>query len=130
MVSYRGLVCYFQILITFLFTLSIRYGLSEGSPSEKGLVALHVIYTIVHVDTFSVLFTGIKLDAQSALDYVRSHPILSQGQTVREYWLGAIRETSLTPHLQMLYGQSIGGAVSIDLASRNPLAVRASRILS
>lgn len=26
--------------------------------------------------------------------------------------------------LQILYGQSIGGAVSIDLASRNPLAVR------
>ncbi|KAH8096849.1 alpha/beta-hydrolase [Cristinia sonorae] len=66
MVSYRG------------------YGLSEGSPSEKGL----------------------RLDAQSALDYVKSHPTLSKGPTV-------------------LYGQSIGGAVSIDLASRNPLAIRA-----
>jgi len=66
MVSYRG------------------YGLSEGSPSEKGL----------------------KMDAQSALDYVKSHPTLSKGPTV-------------------LYGQSIGGAVSIDLASRNPLAIQA-----
>ncbi|TCD66870.1 hypothetical protein EIP91_000768 [Steccherinum ochraceum] len=66
MVSYRG------------------YGLSDGSPSEKGL----------------------KLDAQSALDYVKSHPALSKGPTI-------------------LYGQSIGGAVSIDLASRNPLAIDA-----
>ncbi|THH26554.1 hypothetical protein EUX98_g7628 [Antrodiella citrinella] len=66
MVSYRG------------------YGLSEGSPSEKGL----------------------KMDAQSALDYVKSHPALSEGPTV-------------------LYGQSIGGAVAIDLASRNPLAIQA-----
>ncbi|KAL4245944.1 polyketide transferase af380 family protein [Abortiporus biennis] len=66
MVSYRG------------------YGLSEGSPSEKGL----------------------KLDAQAALNYVKSHPALSQGPTV-------------------LYGQSIGGAVSIDLASRNPLSIQA-----
>ncbi|KAJ3484274.1 hypothetical protein NLI96_g5737 [Meripilus lineatus] len=66
MVSYRG------------------YGLSEGSPSEK----------------------GIKMDAQCALDYVKSHPTLSQGPT-------------------LLYGQSIGGAVSIDLASRNPLGINA-----
>jgi len=60
------------------------YGHSEGNPSEKGL----------------------KLDAQAALDYVKSHPVLSRGPTI-------------------LYGQSIGGAVSIDLASRNPLAIQA-----
>ncbi|KAI0338313.1 alpha/beta-hydrolase [Trametopsis cervina] len=60
------------------------YGLSEGSPSEK----------------------GIMMDAQAGLDYLLSHPALSK-----------------TPII--LYGQSIGGAVSIDLASRNPLAVRA-----
>ncbi|KAI0079188.1 alpha/beta-hydrolase [Panus rudis PR-1116 ss-1] len=66
MVSYRG------------------YGLSEGSPSEKGL----------------------KQDAQAALDYVKSHPILSKGPTI-------------------LYGQSIGGAVAIDLASRNPASIDA-----
>lgn len=60
------------------------YGLSEGSPSEK----------------------GIKMDAQAGLDYIASHPVLSK-----------------TPVI--LYGQSIGGAVSIDLASRNPLAIRA-----
>ncbi|GJE92320.1 alpha/beta hydrolase [Phanerochaete sordida] len=60
------------------------YGLSEGSPSER----------------------GIKMDAQAGLDYILSHPALSK-----------------TPII--LYGQSIGGAVSIDLASRNPLAIRA-----
>ncbi|KAL1758978.1 Alpha/Beta hydrolase protein [Schizophyllum commune] len=55
------------------------YGLSDGSPSEKGFV----------------------IDAQTALDYLTSDPLLSR-----------------TPII--LYGQSIGGAVSIDLASKNP----------
>ncbi|RPD56558.1 alpha/beta-hydrolase [Lentinus tigrinus ALCF2SS1-7] len=49
---------------------------------------------------------GIRIDAQCALDHVLSHEYLSQ-----------------TPVI--LYGQSIGGAVSIDLASRNPHAIRA-----
>ncbi|KAF8154778.1 Alpha/Beta hydrolase protein [Crassisporium funariophilum] len=60
------------------------YGLSEGSPSEKGL----------------------RIDAQTALDYITSNPILKQ-----------------TPII--LYGQSIGGAVAIDLASRNPQKIEA-----
>ncbi|GAA6008960.1 uncharacterized protein JCM10292_006577 [Rhodotorula paludigena] len=59
------------------------YGHSEGSPSEK----------------------GIKLDAQTALDYVLSHPDLEK-----------------TPIF--LYGQSIGGAVAIHLASCNAQRVR------
>ncbi|KAJ7148762.1 Alpha/Beta hydrolase protein [Mycena crocata] len=66
MVSYRG------------------YGLSDGSPSEKGL----------------------QTDSQTALDYLLSDPCLSK-----------------TPII--LYGQSIGGAVSIDLASRNPSKITA-----
>ncbi|KAI0635394.1 alpha/beta-hydrolase [Trametes polyzona] len=49
---------------------------------------------------------GICIDAQCALDYVLQHPYLSK-----------------TPVI--LYGQSIGGAVAIDLASRNPHAIRA-----
>lgn len=60
------------------------YGHSEGSPSEK----------------------GIKLDAQTALDFVLSH-----------------KELERTPIF--LYGQSIGGAVAIFLASQN--AQRVSR---
>ncbi|TFK63941.1 alpha/beta-hydrolase [Pluteus cervinus] len=44
---------------------------------------------------------GIRMDAQAALNYLLSDPRFSQ-----------------TPII--LYGQSIGGAVSIDLASRNP----------
>ncbi|KAI0288275.1 Alpha/Beta hydrolase protein [Russula brevipes] len=66
MVSYRG------------------YGLSEGTPSEKGL----------------------QTDAQTVLDYVHAHPLLAK-----------------TPII--LYGQSIGGAVAIDLAYRNPQAITA-----
>ncbi|KAI5477469.1 hypothetical protein MNV49_006315 [Pseudohyphozyma bogoriensis] len=62
-----------------VFCLSYRgYGHSEGTPNEKGL----------------------RLDAQTALDHVLSHPTLSKTQIY-------------------LYGQSIGGAVSIDTASRN-----------
>ncbi|KAL5504837.1 BEM46 [Sanghuangporus vaninii] len=68
-----------------VFMLSYRgYGLSEGSPSEK----------------------GIRMDAQASLDYLTLHPILSRTNIV-------------------LYGQSIGGAVAIDLASRNPSKIRA-----
>ncbi|KAI8979633.1 Alpha/Beta hydrolase protein [Mycotypha africana] len=43
---------------------------------------------------------GLKIDSQTMLDYVREHPIL--------------RTTPL-----VAYGQSIGGAVAIDLVSRN-----------
>ncbi|KAF8880674.1 Alpha/Beta hydrolase protein [Infundibulicybe gibba] len=49
---------------------------------------------------------GLKLDAQTALDHILSDPNLSQ-----------------TPII--LYGQSIGGAVAIDLASRNPTKISA-----
>ncbi|KAG1814762.1 Alpha/Beta hydrolase protein [Suillus subaureus] len=60
------------------------YGHSEGSPSES----------------------GIRIDAQTALDYLASHPCLNN-----------------TPVI--LYGQSIGGAVAIDLASRNSSKIAA-----
>ncbi|KAF9910369.1 hypothetical protein BX616_010877 [Lobosporangium transversale] len=62
-----------------IFMLSYRgYGLSEGSPSEKGL----------------------KIDAKTALDYIKKHPVIA--------------ETKL-----IAYGQSIGGAVSIDIVANN-----------
>ncbi|KAJ3316261.1 hypothetical protein HDU76_001940 [Blyttiomyces sp. JEL0837] len=63
-----------------VFMLSYRgYGLSQGTASEK----------------------GIRIDAQTALDFIKKHPELGKTKVV-------------------LYGQSIGGAVAIDLASRNP----------
>ena len=54
------------------------YGLSTGTPNEKGLM----------------------IDAQTGLDYVRQR--------------AELRETRI-----VLYGQSLGGAVSIALAARN-----------
>ncbi|GES72950.1 alpha/beta hydrolase protein [Rhizophagus clarus] len=54
------------------------YGFSEGSPSEKGL----------------------KIDAQTALDYIKEHEVFQHTKVV-------------------VYGQSLGGAVSIDLVSKN-----------
>ncbi|TPX30094.1 hypothetical protein SmJEL517_g06257 [Synchytrium microbalum] len=63
-----------------IFMLSYRgYGLSEGSPSEA----------------------GIKVDAQTALNYLKEHPTLRFSKII-------------------LFGQSIGGAVAIELASKNP----------
>ncbi|KAF9511673.1 hypothetical protein BS47DRAFT_1330806 [Hydnum rufescens UP504] len=49
---------------------------------------------------------GIRMDAQATLDYVLSHPVLQSTKLI-------------------YYGQSIGGAVAIDLASRNPSNVHA-----
>lgn len=51
---------------------------------------------------------GIRIDAQTALDYVKSHPILKNTVVVA-------------------YGQSIGGAVAVDVASRNAKSVRETR---
>lgn len=62
-----------------VFILSYRgYGKSEGTPSES----------------------GIKLDAQAALNYLLSLPDIDQDQIV-------------------LFGRSLGGAVAADLASKN-----------
>ena len=54
------------------------YGLSTGTPNEKGLA----------------------IDAQTALDYIRSREDLKGNKIV-------------------VYGQSLGGAVSIDLVAKN-----------
>ncbi|KAI8842931.1 Alpha/Beta hydrolase protein [Chytridium lagenaria] len=68
-----------------VFMLSYRgYGLSEGEPSEK----------------------GIKIDAQTALDWITNHPQFGKTKVV-------------------VYGQSIGGAVAIDLVHKNPTKVAA-----
>ncbi|KAK9765235.1 bem46 protein, variant [Basidiobolus ranarum] len=54
------------------------YGLSEGTPGEQ----------------------GIRIDAQTALDYITEHPLLKNTKVIA-------------------YGQSIGGAVAIDLVAHN-----------
>ncbi|KAL9937318.1 hypothetical protein V8E36_003727 [Tilletia maclaganii] len=53
------------------------YGLSTGTPSER----------------------GIRVDAQTLMDWIHGHPVL--------------RSTHL-----VVYGQSLGGAVAVDVASR------------
>lgn len=49
---------------------------------------------------------GFQIDAQTVLDHLLNHEVFAKTQIV-------------------LYGQSIGGAVSVDLASRNPQAISA-----
>ncbi|KAJ7346115.1 hypothetical protein DFH08DRAFT_1081039 [Mycena albidolilacea] len=53
----------------------------------------------------------LRLDAQAALDYVRSDSELARPPTI-------------------LYGTSLGSAVAIDLASRNPSTVRLRPIIN
>lgn len=60
------------------------YGRSEGTPTEKGL----------------------RIDAQTALNYVLKHEIFKDTKIV-------------------VYGQSLGGAVAIDLVSKNESKVNA-----
>ncbi|EJT99519.1 alpha/beta-hydrolase [Dacryopinax primogenitus] len=68
-----------------VFMLSYRgYGQSEGTPSEK----------------------GIRIDAETALQYITKHPVL--------------KDTKI-----FLYGQSLGGAVALDLASRYATLIHA-----
>lgn len=49
---------------------------------------------------------GLQIDSQTALDYLTSHPLFKETRII-------------------LYGQSIGGAVAIDLASRNAAKINA-----
>jgi hypothetical protein len=65
-------------------------------------------------------FLGLTLDAQTALNYITLDPVLSKTPIV-------CARCATVPKLtlvQILYGQSIGGAVAIDLASRNPSKVK------
>ncbi|KAF8586783.1 alpha/beta-hydrolase [Ramaria rubella] len=82
-------VFYVQMRCNVLMLSYRGYGYSQGSPSEK----------------------GIRIDAQTALDYLTSHPILSPTK-------GGASGSKI-----FLYGQSIGGAVAVDLAARNPQSI-------
>lgn len=83
-----------------VFALSYRgYGHSEGSPNERGLrIDAQVSFmSSCHLGSCAGSSRGL---VQTALDAIVSHPQLEKTAV-------------------FLYGQSIGGAVSIDLASRN-----------
>ncbi|KAJ3217367.1 hypothetical protein HDU67_008069 [Dinochytrium kinnereticum] len=78
----------------------------------------HVFYNRVRCNVFMLSYRGyglsegepsekgIKLDAQAALDWITSHPQFGKTKII-------------------VYGQSIGGAVAIDLVQRNPTKVSA-----
>lgn len=66
--------------------------------------------------------SGLRKDAQAALDYLLADDELSQKPIVRIF-RSTRRLLTLTFTTQILYGQSLGGAVAIDLASRNPSKV-------
>ncbi|KAJ1979743.1 bem46 protein, variant [Dimargaris cristalligena] len=70
-------VLYRQLNCNILMISYRGYGISEGQANEK----------------------GIRIDASTALRFIREHPLISKNKIVA-------------------YGQSIGGAVAIDLVSR------------
>lgn len=76
----------------------IRYGLSEGTPSEKGMSATKPPFADQ---------VGIYRDVKAALDYISNDLLM--------------RDTKL-----VVYGQSIGGAVCIHAAATHPDLVRDS----
>jgi alpha-beta hydrolase superfamily lysophospholipase len=64
---------------------------------------------------------GLIRDAQAALDYVFTHPELSKTRIVGEVYL-LYRSCRSSGH-QVLHGHSLGGAVAIALAHKNPSKV-------
>ncbi|KAF8521568.1 hypothetical protein BU17DRAFT_64797 [Hysterangium stoloniferum] len=56
---------------------------------------------------------GIHIDVQTALDYLTSHPIFNSPQGNAEHVSNII-----------IYGQSIGSGVGLDLAAQNSHAIR------
>lgn len=86
----------------------------QGNAGNIGhrLPILRALHRIVPCNTFIVSYrgfgqsdgtpdeAGLKLDAQAALDYVLARPDINKNRII-------------------LYGQSIGGAVTFDLAARN-----------
>ena len=57
------------------------------------------------------------IDAQTALDYIKNHHLISKTPIVS--LCATIPQHELTIQLKILYGLSLGGTVAIDLASRN-----------
>jgi len=68
---------------------------------------------------------GLQRDAQAALDYLLAHEQQSQKPIVRAFPVSPA-PLSMTVKAKILYGRSLGGAVAIDLASRNPSKVKNS----
>jgi hypothetical protein len=81
--------------------------------TQRGSVGLTQIYLCMRQLTFFSRPNekGIRLDAQTALDYILSHPKLEKTKII-------------------LYGQSLGGAVAIFLAGQNENRVRLASFLT
>jgi abhydrolase domain-containing protein 13 len=56
-----------------------RYGHSEGSPSETGESPFSTYFLLLLIASH---FTGLRIDAQTALNYVTSHPSLQNSPVV------------------------------------------------
>ncbi|KAG6917720.1 hypothetical protein DXG01_001371 [Tephrocybe rancida] len=89
----------------------------EFHPAEKFYkMRCNVLLASYRGYGFSTGSPSLQIDAQTALDYVLNEPYPSQTPIVGQSSI--IRHKELTT--QILRGHSLGGAVAIDLASRNP----------
>lgn len=120
MMCYRG--CVHVVSFTGVYwswiPSSKLWSLRRFSFGERYAHILLVIYAI------SDSYQGLRIDAQTGLDYITSHPLFKDTPLVSAVPFHlALLELQLTVHIKVLYGQSIGGAVAIDLASRNSAKV-------
>ena len=92
MMCYRG--CVFSMISISSLNAKQVWTLGGHAVGKRCACTLASLVSISHG------ITGLQIDAQTGLDYLMSHPTLKQTKII-------------------LYGQSIGGAVAIDLASKN-----------
>ncbi|KAK0443496.1 Alpha/Beta hydrolase protein [Armillaria borealis] len=98
MVSYRGCVLMLSCLQSYELSFILPVGTENPMAHPQRKVRLPSFHSLTRpYDPAS----GFQQDAQAALDYLKSDPRFSKTRI-------------------FVYGQSIGGAVAIDLVSRNP----------
>lgn len=73
-------------------------------------------------------YQGLRIDSQTGLDYLTSHPLFKDTPIVSTVPMH-LDLPELQLFIKVLYGQSIGGAVAIDLASRNSAKVVLERVI-
>jgi len=123
--SYRGYkFCWAIRSYVVHFVLCNRHGHSKGTPSEKGYMLLIVTMALGWCSQ------GLQRDAQAALEYLLVDEQLSKHIVCPFLYRPLSWFMIRLQRPKILYGQSLGGAVAIDLASRNPTKVRISSIWS
>ena len=105
MMCYRGCVCVHVVSLWSILTLNPppqSYGLSGGSPSEKGM---H-IYNSSFIP-YLTSYQGLRIDAQAGLDYLTSHPLFKNTPIVSaiHFYLLELDTTVLKDSIRAIDGR-------------------------